>query len=89
MTTPTPIGKSKLLLTKEEMTLISQIATDLATGNHLLRPRSEKYKQVFKQFAVIVEKSESERTLKESQMCEYLAACQSPEADALFNKKYF
>ena len=88
MITQTHFGTGKLLLTEEEMTLISQIAMDLETGNHLLSPRSEEYKRVYKQFAVIVEKPESERTPKETQMCEYLAACQSPEANDLFNKKY-
>lgn len=80
--------KTKLLLTKYEQKLISQIAADSETGNHLLRPRSDEYKAFCKKFDEIVDKKEEERTDKDNQMCEYYASCKDFNAHEAFNKKY-
>ena len=78
----------KLLLTEQEQRLISQMAADSKTGNHLLRPRSEEYKALYKKFGEIVNKREEERTNKDKQMCEYYAACKDYDAYEVFCKKY-
>jgi hypothetical protein len=38
-------------LSKKEKEILSQIACDQETGNHLLRPRSEEYKKVYNELA--------------------------------------
>ncbi len=80
--------ETKLLLTEDEQRLISQIAADSETGNHLLRPRSDKYKAFYNTFVEITKKSEEERTDKEKQMCEYFHACKDFNAHEAFDKKY-
>ena len=80
--------ETKLLLTDDEQRLISQIATDIETGNHLLRPRSDEYKAFYNTFVEINKKKEEERTDKENQICEYYAACKNPYAYMEFNEKY-
>lgn len=39
------------VLTKEEKEILSQIACDQESGNHLLRPRSEEYKKLYNELA--------------------------------------
>lgn len=78
----------ELLLTEQEQRLISQMAADSETGNHLLRPRSDEYKALYKKFGEIVNKKEEERTDKDKQMCEYYAACKDFDAYKAFCKKY-
>lgn len=78
----------ELLLTEQEQHLISQIAADSETGNHLLRPRSDEYKALYKKFSEIVNKKEEERTDKDKQMCEYFAAFKDFDAYQKFIEKY-
>lgn len=78
----------ELLLTEQEQRLISQMAADSETGNHLLRPRSDEYKALCKKFSEIVNKKEEERTDKDKQMCEYYAACKDYDAYQKFIEKY-
>jgi len=80
--------ETKLLLTDDEQRLISQMAADSETGNHLLRPRSNEYKVFYNTFVEITKKKEEERTDKEKQMCEYYAACKDRCAYVEFCKKY-
>ena len=78
----------ELLLTEQEQRLISQMAADSETGNHLLRPRSNEYKALLKKYSEIVNKKEEECTDKDKQMCEYYAACKDFNAYEAFCKKY-
>lgn len=39
-------------LTNEERLMISQIAADLESGNHLLRPRSNEYRKFMREVCV-------------------------------------
>ena len=80
--------KIKLLLTDDEQRLISQIAADSESGNHLLRPRSNEYKALYKKFCEIVNKKKEERTDKEKQMCEDYSAFKDFNAHEVVNKKY-
>ena len=40
------------MLTQDEIKMISQIVTDIESGNHLLYPRSEEYKNFWNEVAV-------------------------------------
>jgi hypothetical protein len=77
-----------LLLTEQEQRLISQLAADSETGNHLIRPRSEEYKALLTTFNEIVNKKDEQRTDKEKQICEYFAACKDFDAYKAFCEKY-
>ena len=78
----------ELLLTEQEQRLISQMAADSETGNHLLRPRSDEYKALLAIFNEIVKKKDEQRTDKGKQICEYFAACKDFDAYKVFCKKY-
>ena len=69
------ISKCKYL-TKEDEKFIEQIACDLASGNHLLRPRSDEYWDYYNKM-VSARKAETEgtATAKEVEMCEYERQC--------------
>jgi hypothetical protein len=42
-------------LTKEEKEILSQIAQDQESGNHLLRPRSDKYKELYNELVRVLD----------------------------------
>lgn len=79
---------STLLLIKEEMRLLSQIASDEQTGNHLLRPRSDEYRDMAKEFSLAQAKADNVRSEKESQMIEYFLACKDFGEYQNFCNKY-
>ena len=66
---------STLLLSKEEMNFLEQMAIDSETGNHLLYPRSDEYHKMAKEFSLAQAKADNLRSEKESQMIEYFLAC--------------
>lgn len=78
----------ELLLDKEEMRLLSQIASDEQTGNHLLRPRSDEYRDMCKRFLEAQAKADNLRSDKESQMIEYFLACKDFNQYQNFCNKY-
>lgn len=79
---------STLLLSEEEMRLLSQIMSDSQTGNHLLRPRSDEYRDMCKRFLEAKTKSDNLRSEKESQMIEYYKACDNFDEYQNFCNKY-
>lgn len=79
----------KTVLTKREKELISQIACDLQTGNHLLYPRSEEYLAFSREFADAHDASEP--TEKQKEILEYYRQCTDyhywnnlPDRDKMF-----
>lgn len=78
----------KTQLTKQEKELLCQIVADRESGNHLLYPRSDEYKQMCKVIYDIVRKEEKDRTEREVEICCYLAACETPEANKLYEQIY-
>lgn len=79
---------STLLLIKEEMNLLEQIAIDSETGNHLLYERSEEYRDMAKEFSIAQAKADNLRSEKESQMIEYFLACKDFNQYQNFCNKY-
>lgn len=65
------VGKKmrKTILTEREKELISQIACDLESGNHLIRPRSEEYWAFSNEFWEA--SNTKEPTEKQKQILEY------------------
>ena len=61
---------------ESEIRLIGQIACDLETGNHLLRPRSDDYREYWNKM-VEARNAESNGTAddKQKEMCEYERQC--------------
>lgn len=66
-------------LSANERQLISQIAADMQTGNHLLYPRSSEYKHISTSLSLALNKNQHERTEQENEMILYYNAVQSPE----------
>lgn len=65
-----------IILTEEEMRLIEQIGADLQTGNHLLRPRSDRYWEFGKEFTAAYDAVENgTATEKQEQIVEYHKQC--------------
>ena len=79
---------SELLLNKEEMRLLEQMAIDSETGNHLLYPRSEEYHKMAQKFTVAQAKADNVRSVKECQMIEYFVACKDFNEYRNFCAKY-
>lgn len=79
---------STLLLSKEEMNLLEQMAIDSETGNHLLYPRSDEYRDMAKEFSLAQAKADNLRSEKESQMIEYYKACDNFDEYQNFCNKY-
>ena len=64
------------ILTEEETKLIEQIGCDLQTGNHLLRPRSDRYWEFGKEFSDAYDAVEKgTATEKQEQIVEYHKQC--------------
>lgn len=65
--------RTDLLITPQEMQILSNIATDQATGNHLIRPRSREY---WKMRAEVGEAFDANPpTPRHAQMLEYIKQC--------------
>lgn len=79
---------STLLLNEEEMRHLSQIMSDHQTGNHLIRLRSDEYRDFVKRFLKAQAKAENLRSEKESQMIEYYKACDDFNEYQNFCNKY-
>ena len=79
---------STLLLSKEEMNLLEQMALDSETGNHLLYERSDEYHKTAKEFSLAQAKADNLRSEKESQMIEYFLACKDFGKYQNFCNKY-
>ena len=64
-------------ITSEEERLIERIACDLQTGNHLLRPRDDKYWEIFYEMVRLRTKEihGHPMTLREQEMSEYETQC--------------
>lgn len=78
----------KTQLTTEEKRLLCQIVSDRHSGNHLLYPRSDEYKKMWNAVCDIVNKDEKDRTERDIEICEYMLACESPEANKAYEEKY-
>lgn len=78
----------KTQLTEQEKELLCQIVADRESGNHLLYPRSDEYKKMCNTVHYIVCKDEKDRTEREVEICCYLAACETPEANKLYEQIY-
>lgn len=59
----------KTTLTEREMGFISEIACDMQTGNHLIRPRSDEYWEISKEFYEA--SNAKEPTEKQKEILEY------------------
>ena len=59
----------KTILTDREKELISEIACDMETGNHLIRPRSDEYWAFSREFYEAA--NAKEPTEKQKEMIEY------------------
>ena len=69
--------KENLLLTKEECELLTRIATDSQTGNHLLHPRSEAFWKMGREYAEADDAVKAGKaTERQEQMVEYVRQCQ-------------
>jgi hypothetical protein len=69
------ISKCKYL-TKEDEKFIEQIACDLDSGNHLLRPRSDEYwDYYYKMVRARTNEKNGHATHKQAEMCEYERQC--------------
>lgn len=68
-------SKKELLLTDDDMDLISHFACDYQSGNYLIRPRTYEYKQKFSDMMNLLSKTNDKMTDKEKQMVEYFKAC--------------
>ena len=65
-----------LILTEEETSLICQIAYDLESGNHLIYPRSDRYREFFNEFIAANASVENGiATEKQKQIVEYHKQC--------------
>lgn len=60
----------KSILTEEEKRYLANIAADLQTGNHLIRPRSTEYKTYMQEYYDAV--NATEPTEKQREMKEYV-----------------
>ena len=92
----------KLLLSKKERKLISQIVTDQQSGNHLLRERTpeywkmyrrlqmvnSKYWKMYRRLQMVNSKADNIRTEYECQMFEYADACEDYYKYRAFCEKY-
>ena len=63
----------KTILTKREKELIENIACDLESGNHLIRPRSEEYWKFSEEFWDA--SNAKEPTEKQKEILEYYNQC--------------
>ena len=61
------------VLTKREKELISQIACDLESGNHLIRPRNKEYRDFFREFLEV--SNTKEPTERQKEILEYYKQC--------------
>lgn len=76
-------------LTREEKELIGQIGCDLESGNHLLRPRSDRYWEFMKEFQEAMkakEPTEKQRYIKEyyHQCADYFFWKNLPDEEKMF-----
>ena len=78
----------KLLLSKKERKLISQIVTDQQSGNHLLRKRTPEYWKMYRRLQIANSKTDNIRTEYECQMFEYADACEDFYKYRAFCEKY-
>ena len=78
----------KLLLSKKERKLISQIVTDQQSGNHLLRKRTPEYWKMYRRLQMAYSKTDNIRTEYEYQMFEYADACEDFYKYRAFCEKY-
>ena len=78
----------KLLLSKKERKLISQIVTDQQSGNHLLRERTPEYWKMYRRLQMAYSKTDDIRTEYEYQMSEYADACEDFYKYRAFCEKY-
>ena len=78
----------KLLLSKKERKLISQIVTDQQSGNHLLRERTPEYWKMYRRLQMANSKADNIRTEYECQMLEYADACEDFYKYRAFCEKY-
>lgn len=75
-------------LSVNERQLISQIAADMQSGNHLLYPRSSEYKHISRLLLSALNKNQYERTEQENEMILYYNAVQSPELYKQYKQTY-
>lgn len=66
-------NKTGLLISEEEMHLLEKINLDLATGAHLVNPRSDEYWEMLRQVAEAEDAKEP--TERQAQMLEYIKQC--------------
>lgn len=66
-------NKTGLLISEEEMNLLEKINLDLATGAHLVNPRSDEYWEMLRQVAEAEDAKEP--TERQAQMLEYIKQC--------------
>lgn len=78
----------KLLLSKKERKLISQIVTDQQSGNHLLRKRTPEYWKMYRRLQMAYSQADDIRTEYECQMVEYADACEDFYKYRAFCEKY-
>ena len=79
----------KLLLSKKERELISQIVADQQIGNHLLRERTPEYWKMYLRLQIVNFKADNIRTEYECQIFEYAAdACEDFYKYRAFCEKY-
>lgn len=57
-------------MTDEERQQIYQIAMDLESGNHLLRPRSAEYRTLLREVAVAIDTPEENRSQRQKELVE-------------------
>ncbi len=63
-------------ITEEECRMIEGIACDLASGNHLIRPRDKKYWEFFYMMVrARTNEIHGRATHKQAEMCEYERQC--------------
>lgn len=66
-------NKTNLLISEKEMDLLEKINLDLATGAHLVNPRSDEYWKLQQEIYEAI--NAKEPTERQAQMLEYIKQC--------------
>lgn len=80
--------KEVLLLSEQELEIISQIVCDIESGNHLLCERSKEYILYTTTWKNAMNTPLKKRTPKQKQIVEYTDACKNPDDMKNFKKQY-